>query len=64
MDIESNLWTTCVVLMETTASRPKEEKKNVIADRTDSEEILDVLKIGNKKRARVNCMSLQHKNQN
>lgn len=44
MDIEANLWTTCLVLMETTARPPDPPSKHRIEDRTDREEIAAVVR--------------------
>lgn len=44
MDIEANLWTTCLVLMETTARPPDPPSRHRIEDRTDAAEIKEVVK--------------------
>jgi len=39
MDIEANLWTTCLVLIETTSTAPGNSRSDIIRDRTDGDEM-------------------------
>tara|TARA_E500000331_G_scaffold330119_1_gene351354 strand:- start:313 stop:492 length:180 start_codon:yes stop_codon:yes gene_type:complete len=49
MDIEANLWTTCLVLMETTAAPPEANTDERVETRTDATEIDSVVKPKKKK---------------
>ena len=51
MDIERNLWTTCLILVETTSTAPTDEDPDTVSDRTDCAEIEETMKPKKKKKS-------------